>query len=269
MDSNQDPPNLANFNISTPVPLKGNDLSSSKMVEFETVKGNNIKNGYDIEIINNEYKEYDYSFKIIVVGNTMVGKSCLSLKGTKDIYEEGGGATIGLEFFNFCIRINKTILKLQVWDTCGQEAYRSLIANFYRNSSVGILVYAINDKKSFEDLDSWLKQLKTHASPDCKIILIGNKADLENEREITFQEGQKFAKENKFEFFLETSAKTGLNAKKVFADVALSLYKEFLDINNGVSNKLISERKALEKMKKTFELKLKEEEEQESEIGCC
>ena len=97
-----------------------------------------------LEVLPDDYPRYDLSFKIIVIGNSGVGKSCLSIKATKNIFENNYLATVGFEFFNFNVKINDKVIKLQIWDTCGQEIYRSLITNFYRNSSLAIIVYEIN-----------------------------------------------------------------------------------------------------------------------------
>ena len=227
------------------------------------------KDKLQIEIIGEQYKEYDFSYKLIVVGNSGVGKSCLSLKSTKGVFEEEFISTIGFEFFSFFLKINNQVIKLQIWDTCGQEVYRSLISNFYRNSSVAILVYAINDEKSFEDLDVWNKQIKTHASPDCKIFLIGNKADLENERKISYEQGKKCKENNKFDLFMETSAKTGLNAQKVFITAAKELYLQNLKYLSQEEKDAIkgNEQKVYKSISKTIELN-KIGEEQVNE-GCC
>jgi small GTP-binding protein len=97
-----------------------------------------------ILILPDDYSQYDLSFKIIVIGNSGVGKSCLTIKATKNLFETAYSATVGFEFFTFNVKINEKVVKLQIWDTCGQEVYRSLITNFYRNSSLAILVYAID-----------------------------------------------------------------------------------------------------------------------------
>jgi small GTP-binding protein len=96
------------------------------------------------EILPDDYTQYDLSFKLIVIGDSSVGKSCLTLKATKNLFETNYNATVGFEFFSFNIKINDKVLKLQIWDTCGQEIYRSLITNFYRNSSLAIMVYAVD-----------------------------------------------------------------------------------------------------------------------------
>lgn len=97
-----------------------------------------------IKILSDDTAKYDLSFKLIVIGDSGVGKSCLTMKGTKDLFENHYSATVGFEFFTFNVRLDELIVKLQIWDTCGQEIYRSLISNFYRNSSLAILVYSID-----------------------------------------------------------------------------------------------------------------------------
>jgi Ras-related protein Rab-1A len=100
---------------------------------------------YDYTVLPDDYSQYDLSFKILIIGDSGVGKSCLALKGAKNLFEEDYTSTIGFEFYNFNIKIDNKVIKLQIWDTCGQEIYKSLIANFYRNSSMAIMVYAINE----------------------------------------------------------------------------------------------------------------------------
>ena len=131
------------------------------------------------EVLPEDYNKYDLSFKIIVIGNSGVGKSCLSIKATKNIFENNYLATVGFEFFSFNVKLDDKVVKLQIWDTCGQEIYRSLITNFYRNSSLAIIVYAIDDRQSYQDIEVWLKDLKTYSNPDIKVFLIGNKTDME------------------------------------------------------------------------------------------
>ena len=120
----------------------------------------------------------------------------------------------------FNIKINEKIIKLQIWDSCGIEIYRSLIASFYRNSSLAILFYSINNKESFIHLENWLRDFKTQCNPDAKIILVGNKCDLESERKVSKEEGEKFKTDNKLNMFFESSAKTGYNAQKIFIEAS-------------------------------------------------
>ena len=149
-----------------------------------------------IEVLPDDYKMYNISFKLIVIGDAGVGKSCLTKMASKGLFEEIYSATIGFEFLAFNVKINDKIIRLQIWDTCGQEIYRSIISGFYRNSSVVMLVYAINDKRSFININTWLKEVKLQSNPDIKIILIGYKSDLEEERQVQLNEAKKFTEEN-------------------------------------------------------------------------
>ena len=175
---------------------------------------------------NGESVKYDFSFKMIVIGDAGVGKSCLTNRASKNKYTSDYSPTVGFEFLTFTTNIDNKLIKLQIWDTCGQEVYRSLITNFYRNASLAMLVYAINSRDSFLHINQWLKEVRIQSHPDVKIILIGNKKDLENERNVTYEEAQKFKEENQILYFEETSAKTGINAKEVFSEAAKILLKE-------------------------------------------
>lgn len=135
---------------------------------------------FTAEIMPEAFGKYDLSFKIIVVGDTGVGKSCLSLKGIKNTFNREMSHTVGFEFLTFVVKIDNNYVKIQVWDTCGQDVYKSLIASFYRQSSLAILVYSIDNKQSFLNLETWLKELRMNAAPETKLFLVGNKLDLEN-----------------------------------------------------------------------------------------
>ena len=196
-----------------------------------------LKNkNYKIEILDEHHKKYDLNFKIILIGNIGVGKSCLSLKATKGIFLEEYISTIGFEFYCFNVKVNEKIIKLQIWDTCGQEAYRSLIKNFYRNASLAIVVYSVEDLQSFNDIDIWLKQVKTYGTSSCKIFLIGNKIDTEN-RKVSTEMGIKCKNDFFFDCFMETSAKDGINIKELFINCATILYEENQSLIESFNNK--------------------------------
>ena len=196
-----------------------------------------LKNkNYKIEILDEYHKKYDLNFKIIVIGNIGVGKSCLSLKATKGIFLEEYISTIGFEFYCFNVKVDDKIIKLQIWDTCGQEAYRSLIKNFYRNASLAIIVYSVEDSQSFFDIDIWLKQIKTYGTSSCKIFLIGNKIDT-NDRKVSTEQGIKCKNDFFFDCFMETSAKDGINTKELFVNCATILYEE----NQNLIEQIIEE----------------------------
>ena len=187
------------------------------------------------QIITEESPSFDLSFKIIIVGDSGVGKSCLSIKASRNYFEDFYSPTVGFEFLTFNVKIEDQNIKLQIWDTCGQEVYRSLISSFYRSASLAIIVYSIDNEESFNNIEKWLNDIKTQSSPDVKIFLIGNKADLDDKRKITREQGEKFYNEHKISFFTETSAKTGLNVQNVFIQAAKELFIQHEEIKNRVS----------------------------------
>ena len=192
------------------------------------------------EVLPDDYNQYDLSFKMIVIGDAGVGKSCLTSKAAKGIFDDSYSATVGFEFLTFNVKIEGKVIKLQIWDTCGQEIYRSLISSFYRNASLAMMVYSIDSQVSFTHIETWLKEVKLQSNPDIKIFLIGNKADLEDQREVKFNEAKQFKEENGIHYFSEASAKSGLNAQQVFIEAAKLLYSEHLKYksraNKGETN---------------------------------
>ena len=196
---------------------------------------------YKIEMLPEDYPQYDLSFKLIFIGDSGVGKSCLTTKAVKNNFEEYYQATVGFEFLTFNMKVNDKVIKLQIWDTCGQEIYKSLISNFYRNSSLAVIIYAIDNKESFNHAENWLNDLKSQANPDVRIFLVGNKADLEEDRKVSKEEGEKYREEQHLDLFLETSAKTGHNARNVLVEAAKILYKDYLkfdETNKGGEDRL-------------------------------
>lgn len=191
------------------------------------------KHDFKVEYLPEDYSQYDLSFKLIVIGDSGVGKSCLSSKAVKDKFEEYYQATVGFEFLTFNLRLDDKTIKLQLWDTCGQEVYRSLITNFYRNSSLAVLVYSIDNEESFNNISSWLTDLKNQANSDIKIILVGNKCDLEDNRKISKEQAEKFKIDNDIDLFFETSAKTGYNTKSLLVEAAKMLYKDYINFKEG------------------------------------
>ena len=181
----------------------------------------------DYEILSEDIGQVNFSFKIIVIGDSAVGKSSLTLRGTKNHFKDFYTPTIGFEFLSFNIRIKNQTVKLQLWDTCGQEVYRSLISSFYRNSSLAIIVYAIDNQESFDNLESWLDEIKSQTHPNLRIFLIGNKADLEDQRLISKKAAEELVKDHNIDLFMETSAKTGINAQDVFVKAAKMLLEDY------------------------------------------
>ena len=183
-----------------------------------------------------ESEKSDLTFKIIVIGDPGVGKSCLTGRATKNVFNSEYSNTIGFEFLTFLINLEDKRIKLHIWDTCGQEAYKSLISNFYRNSSLAMIIYSIDNRQSFINVKNWLNEVRLKSNPDIKIVLIGNKADLEEKREVTYEEGEKLKEENEFLFFKEASAKSGINSKEIFIEAAKILYGEYIKYLKKANN---------------------------------
>ena len=204
------------------------------MASSENTSSSAQSDNYKIELLPEDYPQYDLSFKLIFIGDSGVGKSCLTTKAVKNNFEEYYQATVGFEFLTFNMRVNDKVVKLQIWDTCGQEIYKSLISNFYRNSSLAVLIYAIDNKESFNHVENWLNDLKSQANPDVRIFLVGNKADLEEDRKVSKEEGEKYKEDQHLDLFMEASAKSGHNARNVLVEAAKMLYKDYIkfDENN-------------------------------------
>jgi Ras-related protein Rab-6A len=198
---------------------------------------------FKIEFLPEDYPQYDLSFKLIFIGDSSVGKSCLTTKAVKNNFEEYYQATVGFEFLTFNMKVNDKVIKLQIWDTCGQEIYKSLISNFYRNSSLAVLVYAIDNKESFTHVENWLNDLKSQANEDVRIFLVGNKADLEEDRKVTKEEGEKYKLDQHLDLFMETSAKTGQNARNVLIEAAKILYNDYLKFDENNANNVPTPKK--------------------------
>jgi len=164
-----------------------------------------------------------------LIGDQGVGKSSVLLRYTQNDFKRDYGATIGIEFASKSVEIDpETIIKLQIWDTAGQESFRSIVRSFYRSSTAAFLVYQVNKKESFESLQSWLEEIRDNASENIVIVLMGNQCDLEQQRQVTYEEGEKFMKDNDLHFFFETSAANGNNVDKAFNEAAKLIFLRYI-----------------------------------------
>jgi len=172
---------------------------------------------------------YAFLFKFIAIGDTGVGKSCLLLQFSDKRFNPEHDLTIGVEFGTQTIIINNESIKLQIWDTAGQETFRSITRSYYRNTAGALLVYDITRRETFMHVSQWLQDAKVHGSSDMTVILVGNKCDLEHLRQVSTEEGTKCAKENGL-LFIETSAKTSRNVEEAFIKPAQKIYER---LKNG------------------------------------
>ena len=157
---------------------------------------------------------YNYLLKFIIIGDAAVGKSNLLVRYTSGQFKEEYQLTIGVEFGSNNVIISDNTYRIQIWDTAGQENFRSITRSYYKNTACAIIVYEISNKKSFENISSWIEECKNTAPKSILMVLVGNKCDLDN-REVTEEEGREFAEKNGMLFF-ETSAKTGKNVEELF-----------------------------------------------------
>ena len=169
-------------------------------------------------------KDYNYLFKTLILGDSFVGKTNMLKRFLHDEFDINTKETVGVEFGskNFIMDGND-IVKAQIWDTAGQERYRSVTKAYYKGAKGALLVYDISRKSTFENIDNWLLDLKTNGDKDILIILIGNKADLLEKREVSIEEAQTKAEQYNIAF-LETSAKTGDNIVKAFTELVTQVY---------------------------------------------
>ena len=174
------------------------------------------------------------NFKIIIVGESGVGKSSLLKRAVQNKFDESYQATIGFEFLLMHFKVNDLKLKLQIWDTCGQEMYRSLVQGFYRNTSLALVVYDVSQQSTYDKLDAWIRDIRQHTEQDLPIFIAGNKNDLE--KVVPFDEAKVFCVSNRTIYFTECSAKTGYKVEEIFYEAAKHLYKTYKEFQS--QNKL-------------------------------
>jgi len=161
-----------------------------------------------------------YHFKLVLLGNAGVGKSCLVLRFTRDEFFADQESTIGAAFLTKSVRLeDASTVKIEIWDTAGQERYRSLAPMYYRGAQAAIIVFDLTSRESYDGSKSWVKELQRRADPNLVIALVGNKADLRDKRVIEADEANEYAKSQNL-FYMETSAKDATNVENVFTECA-------------------------------------------------
>ena len=180
-------------------------------------------------------KPFDMIFKIILVGDSSVGKTNILSRYLNNTFEENTKPTVGVEFNSKTYNIDDNIVKAQIWDTAGQERYRSITSAYYKGAKGCLLIYDITRKKTFENIDKWISQFKEGADENLYIILIGNKCDLADARQVSKEEAEEKAKFYNMAF-IETSALNGTNVEEAFETLINEVYQN----NNSLYHKRVS-----------------------------
>ena len=198
--------------------------------------------GMDDYIFNFKMDDYISNFKVVFVGDVGVGKTQIFNRIIKNTFFKEYNSSICADFSEKIINFNGENIKLELWDTSGQEKFRKLAKVFYKNSHLIVFVYAIDDKESFNNIKSWIEDVTTNTNEKPKFLLIGNKCDLEDKRQVSIVEAQQYAKTNNMEF-IEVSAKDGFNIKIMFNSSLSELLKgvkkeenKFIENNSEFNN---------------------------------
>jgi small GTP-binding protein len=159
------------------------------------------------------------SIKLVLIGNTAVGKTCIVRRAVDDVFSDDTTPTLGASYLSKLVKIGDTEVRVQIWDTAGQERYRGMTPMYFRGAHVAILAYSVTDRNSFESVDSWVASLRDNGDPSVIVFLVGNKCDVEDERAVLTAQGEEKAAELRAQFY-EVSAKTGDRIEDLFIDVS-------------------------------------------------
>ncbi|KAJ7294736.1 hypothetical protein O6H91_Y235900 [Diphasiastrum complanatum] len=211
-------------------------------------------------------EDYDYLFKVVLIGDSGVGKSNLLSRFTRNEFSLESKSTIGVEFATRSINVDGKLIKAQIWDTAGQERYlyRAITSAYYRGAVGALLVYDITRHVTFENVERWLKELKDHTDSNIVVMLVGNKSDLRHLRAVSVEDGQSFS-EREGLYFMETSALESTNVENAFKQILTQIYrvvsKKALDVGEDTS--------AVPGKGQTINVGSKEDVTATKKVGCC
>ncbi|XP_057462175.1 LOW QUALITY PROTEIN: ras-related protein RABA1c-like [Actinidia eriantha] len=168
--------------------------------------------------------DYDYLFKLVLIGDSGVGKSNLLSRFTRNEFSLESKSTIGVEFATKSLNVDGKVIKAQIWDTAGQERYRAITSAYYRGAVGALLVYDVTRHSTFENVERWLKELRDHTDPNIVVMLIGNKSDLRHLVAVSTEDGKSFAERESL-FFMETSALEATNVDNAFSEILTQIYR--------------------------------------------
>jgi len=196
------------------------------------------KSKYKVEYLGEKISKDLASYKLIIIGRYGVGKTTTLHKLMGKEAKKEYSPTISIDTKNIQVKVNDTIIQINIWDCCGNEKFAINTPNLFKNASVTILIYAINDNESFKDLENWYNMLKENSNGSI-IFLIGNKIDLENERQVTREEGEKFKSNyDDIKMFFEASALKSINIDNLLDNIAISIYEKNKELENEENNAL-------------------------------
>lgn len=178
-------------------------------------------------------RPFDILLKILLIGDMGVGKSCLLLRYSDDIFNAAHVSTIGVDFKIRTVVKDEKVIKLQIWDTAGQERFRTITQSYYKGAHGVIVVYDVTKRDSFSNLSTWFADVRESSEPDVCCLIVGNKCDLEKQRQVTREMGENFASEHGFPF-VETSAKNAVNVETAFAQMVDEIFKKKFE--NSLAN---------------------------------
>ena len=210
-----------------------------------------------------EETNYELLYKVIIIGDTNVGKSNILTRYLKDEFSSNTKSTVGVELGIKFLKIKNIKAKIQIWDTAGQERYKAITSSYFKGSNGCFIVYDITNEASFDNIEKWYEQIQSETSKEIPIVLVGNKCDLEDERKVPTEKAKEKAENLKCAFF-ETSALKGTNIDKIFEELVNTIYEKTANKNeDDINIEFIKEDKAVNLNE------VNDENKDNKKVGCC